>query len=210
MLKNVLPEYLDIENADLYVFDNQLKGIINQETDFKVENCSVQDGYGTLYAITNVQTIKKLDKQYNLSIFAPNYKGGENCIVVCPTVIPENYSKIVYLDYPLSVLNTTLPVTVNALGVGCKYLDNLSTDRNVFAEIYSYLINCKGKKFASAWEFYLHHKSDFDAYDFIFAVNVFIELNFFTVNDGVLKLGETQKKPLINSVIYSKIQSLKS
>jgi hypothetical protein len=159
--------------------------------------------------LTDEEYLKELNKKLNVSLLLPDTKSGENCVVVNPLEVPENYQRVVYLDYPLSILNTTLPVTVNALGVGCKYLDDLSVDRNVFAEIYAYLTNCKGKKFTSSWEFYLHNKPHFDAYNFIFAVNVFIELNFFYVNDGILKMGKFQKQPLINSIIYSKIVSLK-
>lgn len=210
IIKNVVLDYSDIQNTDLFVLDNQLKNILTEETDFIVEkNKIIKDGYGILYAVSDVRTLNKIGENLNVSMFSPPVKSGENCIVVSPTHVPENYEKVEYLDYPLSVINTTVPIAVNVLDVGCKYLDELSTDRNVFAEIYSYMLNCKGKKFTSTWEFYLHNKPDFDAYNFIFAVNVFIELGFLLVDEGVIKTGKFQKKPLINSVIYSKIQSLK-
>ena len=210
IIKNVVLDCSDIQKTDLFVLDNQLKNILTEETDFEVEkNKTIKDGYGILYAVSDVRTLNLIDDKLNISLFTPSVKSGENCIVVCPTEIPENYQNVVYLDYPLSIINTSLPVTVNALDVGCRYLDDLSVDRNVFAEIYSYLINCKGKKFTSSWEFYLHNKPNFDAYNFIFAVNVFLDLNFFSVTDGVLKIGKFHKQPLINSVIYSKIVSLK-
>ncbi len=210
ILKNVLLDYSDIKNANLFVFDCQLKGILNQETDFFLDSKKeIEQGYGTLYAVSDVSTLEKVNKSLNVSMFTPYDKNGENCIVICPNSVPENYERVVYLDYPLSSINTHLPISVNALDQGCKYLNELSTDRNEFAIIYSYLLNCKGKKFTSIWEFYLHNKPDFNEYNFIFAFNVFLELDFFDVSDGVLKIGEVQKKPLINSVIYSKIQELK-
>lgn len=209
IVKNVVLDS-DLTDADLFVFENQITGILKEDTAKPEQKVGqLKQGFGTLYVLSNVKTLQKIKTDLKVSMFTPDTLNGENCIVVCPTSIPDNYTKIEYLDYPLSTVSCDIPVSVNLLGLGCEYVDRLSVERSDFAEIYNYLINSKGKKFTSAWEFYLHNKVTFDAYNFIFATRVFIELGFFDIESGVLKTGKIQKKPLINSLIYSKIVSLK-
>lgn len=210
IVKNVLPEYGNFSALDLYVAENQICNLKN-DTEYKVleGKKEIKDGYGTLYAVSNVKTLKNYSGNLRCSMYTPEEKNNENCIVVCPKEIPEGYNEIVYLDRPLESITSTVPVYIDILNLGCEYVDTLSVERNDFTEIYNYLLTCCGKKFSCASEFYLNNAVNFEPYNFLFATSVFLELEFFYVKDGVLKRNAFEKKALINSKIYSKILALK-
>ena len=92
---------------------------------------------------------------------------------------------------------------------GYEHLDFVDTSREYFAEVFNYLCSLVGERFVdSAWA-YNNYEIDFDGFSFVFCAEVFLELGFFEIRNGVLCRNTQKKNPLTNSVIYSKICSIK-
>ncbi len=87
-------------------------------------------------------------------------------------------------------------------------IKNLSIDRGVFSEIYSYLLTLENKRFFNSVETALSTDIPFDAYQFIFSTEVFIELKIFHVDGGLLRRDNRLKNPLTNSLIYNTISNI--
>jgi hypothetical protein len=92
---------------------------------------------------------------------------------------------------------------------GYDVLEQVSTDRAIFTDIFLTIKNNCGKPYYSATEFFYKHISEHDGYNFVFAMTVFMELGIFEVVNGVLRYNANVKNPLTNSKVYSKICVLK-
>lgn len=210
-VKKIISDYTLRKDVDLEIFRNEivkLKYSQQMPNQIGFDKDLIKKGYGTIYTASNFEVLKNYNNADNLtiSLFEPESSCGENCIVISLRKLPEGYNKICYLDTPLAYIPDRAEQTV------VKGLSNqmqCSTDRQVFAKIYSILLDNLNKPFFNSVDFYKTNNFSVDANTFIFAVEVFFELGFFKVENGILKRNSTQKNELTNSTIYSRMLIIK-
>ena len=212
-VKKVIPDYADYSNLELEIFANEilkLKGECSNVKCIDFDKALIKKGFGTIYTASSFEVIKNYENADRLtpSLFNPSHFTGENQIVVSLREVPEQYDKIVYLDNPLEFLPNDNLESFCVKDLEMDY--NLLTDRNEFAKVYSLLSNCIGVTFNNAVDFYKNNQFNIDAKTFIFATEVFFELGFFSIHNGLLIRNSSQKNELTNSKIYSKILKINS
>lgn len=208
-LKNILILEENFSKLEIYFLRNELIKIKELSSDITYQTIkkfdNISSGFGTIYVASNYSILSNYNIGDNVEIFAFNMdkNNGKNAVIISPRTIPDNYSKIVYLDKPLSIFNTEKNTFIcNKIA----YLfASLSTDRSVFTEIYSYLISLEGKYFENPIEYIKSKSVPFDDNQFIFVYEVFFELGIFYVENGVLKRNKNIKSALTNSKIYNRI-----
>lgn len=212
-VKQVIPDYNDVEYLAPYLFRNQLVNVAEPLPVYSTLDYSseiLQKGYGTVYAISNKDNLKLYDlKGLNTYLFTPEQSAGRNCVVVALKQLPEEYKKIVFLDSPLSYPKFNAEYAVVASVNGCNYLDKVDLSRETFGEIYKYLCSFTGKTFYNSATFAISNKLPFDIFTTILATEVFLELGFFSVDKNMLVQNQGVKNALTNSKIYSKILNIK-
>lgn len=213
-VKNIIPDYSDFSQMQLYLLSSQLRSVINESDNFSTTNFDqeiVQGGYGTLYVLSNLENLNKYPNLHNLCVspFVPQSFSGQNAIVVAPSYIPEVYNNVVYLDTPLAVLQTNAKVKVVKDLSGIETLKDLQTERGFFAGVFARLCEVNRRPFFNAVHGYENYGEGFDANSFVFAVEVFLELGIFKIENGCLVRYPEVKNALTNSKIYSKILSIK-
>ncbi len=225
-VKKIYPEYADFTSLKLHAFRNELLKLTIAESDEiegkivnndKVTSLPCSDiklncGTGTIYVLTNPDYISMYDipKQMPKAFKRLNFASAINCLIVSPNYIPDNYLNVVYLDKPYSLLRTKANVNMCDNLTGYKDVDNLSVDRTDFTEIFNYLCTKNKSDFVSSVDFYQKEQPSFNAYQFVFATEVFLELGFFSIDGGVLLRDNSVKNALTNSKLYSKISLIKS
>ena len=143
-----------------------------------------------------------------------NYSG----IIVSPdmsSVDFKNYSSIVFADVPPSLgiverLNaaTSAKIYLPEKDDGRVY-SGLSTDRNVFAEYYSAIVNNASAADPNTVLYFKRLnslKGGLNARQFAFCLSVFRELGFVTLDGGKLTVNGDVRRPLTDSVFYRKIR----
>ncbi len=213
-VKAVCVDYADTSTLAFNAFHVQLDNILNEQGDFEFidkEQIEQKSGYGTLYVITDEQNLKKYPqlKHLNKSFIKPESKNLVNEIVYAPREIAEGYDKIIYLDIPFSVQKTSAKNYVVKDYIGYKIIDNISTDRTIFSQIYTYLLTLKSKEIKNLVDFAKRYNGEFSIEQFLFVLKVFIELGIFGIKNGRFVHDEKIKNALTNSKLYSKIISLK-
>ncbi len=213
--RKIIANYDDFSSISLEIVDNELDKIIysKQTQSVKINKIDVNfsSKTGTLFIISDPENFANYIELENLpsSLFAPENKGGKNCVVVSPKNIPEGFDKIVYLDKPLVYLNSTVQsYCVDEIN-GYKWIKNLQTDRTVFARIFNYLTTLNGKPINTIPAFVRKHVGEEDALQTLFVIKVFLELNIFNIKNGYFYYDQKMKNALTNSKLYSKIYSLK-
>ncbi len=213
-VKAVCLDYSNMSSLELNAFDIQLDTIISEEDDFLTIDKSqveIKNGFGTLYVITNPENIKEYPQlcSLNRSFASIQSKNCANELIYAPKEIVDGYEKVIYLDKPFSVQKSNAKNYVVKDYIGYNIIDRISTDRSVFAQIFTYLKNLINKEVKSITQFALKNCGNFDVAQFIFVLRVFIELQIFSIKNGLLCYDEKVKNTLTNSKLYSKIISLK-
>ena len=214
--KGISADYGDYSALKSHIFENELKKICSDgERNFSVLNMgdveSMNDGYGTIFVVSDVDTLKKYPKLKNLSIslFKPEANGCKDCVVVSLKSLPYGYDRIVYLDKPIDTLPCNIKSYVIDEIIGYKVLDEISIERSVFAEYFNKFKALSGNVYNNSAEFCERYLNDGKACEAVFALTVFIELGIMFIKDGRIYYDQKIKNPLTNSKVYSKIYSLK-
>ena len=208
-LKNIIFLDKNYSKLDKYFLRNELLKIKELSTNFDCQTVdkigSVSSGFGTLFVVSNYNVLSnfKVDENVEIYAFDMDKNNGKNAVIISPRVIPENYSKIVYLDKPLSICKTEKNTLI--FNKASNVFTRLLTERDIFTEIYSYLISLEGKYFENSIECLKSRMVPFDDNQFIFVFEVFYELGFFYIDNGVLKRNNNVKSALTNSKIYNRI-----
>ena len=197
------------------ILKNELKKtLLDQKKDVsfvQYDKDLVKDGYGDLYLISNPENIEKYPalKDLKKTIFIGEGLNGKNALIVSPKEIPLGYSRVIYLDNPLSILDSELQTLVvkDLSGKGC--LDKISTDRTDFAESFNYIMSMEGEDYHSASKELFSLNSEYNPYQTAFAFEVFSEIGFFENKNGVLRRNYNAKSVLTNSKLYDKILNIK-
>lgn len=167
--------------------------------------------YGTIFAVYNIKNLLKYESLLSLDRYL-NYCGNRNlvnCVVIAPTVPPiKGFRRVIYLDNPLGEVNSysdPVDIIVNK-GVSAFDYAKLTTDKQVFAEIYRRLSGYNRAPANNSVDFARNCNIGFDRLQTVFALEVFIELGFFCFYRGELhKRENSEKHSLTNSKIYSAV-----
>lgn len=212
-VKYVLPDYGDFSAASLKIFNNQLiklkekdcgsyKQILSKEV-------KIESGCGVLYILSNERNLSYYDlSKVNAYLFSKKDKTNANCLIVGAEAIPDGYEKVVYLDKPSYVFpNVDSEACVDLCGYA--RMKNLSVDRSEFESIFRFLCEKENSVFESPSLFFDSERPDFNAEQFVFVSEVFIELGFFRINGGRLIRDRKIKKALSESLIYGAVCAMR-
>ncbi len=215
-VKCVEYDYSNLNDLSLDIFENEIKKFKDEHVHpIKIESVNANQinssGYGSLFVVSDPVNLDRYPQLVHLPryLFDSGSKALNDCIIVSPTVIPEGFEKLYYLDKPVEVIGGAEKVFVSQEYLGYKWIDNLSVDRSDFAQIFNIIRTLVGKEFGSSARLYKKYQPDCDAYQFVFALEVFMELGIFYVDMGVLKQNSKIKNALTNSKVYSKICSIR-
>ncbi len=211
-LKNIIIDKLNTYDSDLFFFENEIKKLKydgkSDEEILPFDSFSfLNNNGGTVFAVSDVNNLKHYDKLGDLPIttYRVNARTRDNVIIVSPTEMPDCYDRIVYLDEPLSFVKTDKESYCNFELSGFDFLDYVETDRACMAEVYKTISQYVGKEFLSSAEAFYRYKPDTEMYQFVFGAEVFFELGFFEIKNGILYINKETKKSLDNSLIYNKV-----
>ncbi len=211
-LKGIVTDYTDLPALKYLTFENEISKLKNDYV-AELKQATPQDlngkGYCTLYSLSDAENLALYpDLKLPVSVFAPENKDFTDCLVISPKFIPDGYTKVVYLDKPISVAGDVESYCFSQID-GCKWLDKISTDRSAFTETFNVLRTLCGRDFSgSAWAFD-RYSPTLNGFQFIFATEVFFELGIFYIKDGKLFQDVKVKNALTNSKVYSKICIIK-
>ncbi|MBQ9734957.1 MAG: single-stranded-DNA-specific exonuclease RecJ [Clostridia bacterium] len=209
----VLPEYGDFNGLDEYILENELSKIDGERTFKWISRAEFfnGNGTGTLYAISDPKNLSLYPELSTLprSLFVPEGKNFSDCIVVSLKEVPDGFSRVIYLDTPVSIVNSDVPCAVVKDVCGYKFIKRLSTDRVDFARIFNQLRLLSGKIYKGSADFAFKYANPVDRQQFVFVTEVFLQLNIFSVKNGIFTYNEKVKNALTNSKLYSKIVLLK-
>ena len=213
-VKAVCANYNDMSSLSFNAFDVQLSTLLNNQGEFElIDKSQIEDkgGYGTLYVISDEQNLRYYPQlnALNRSFLKIESKNCVNEIIYAPRDIADGYERIIYLDKPFSVHNSSAKNYVVKDYIGYKIIDKISTDRSIFTQIFTYLLTLRNKEIKSLTHFAQANCGEFSKEQFLFSLKVFIELEIFSIKNGRLYYDEKIKNALTNSKLYSKIVSLK-
>ncbi len=212
-VKKIVPDY-DFNSLKPYCFEAQLNNVLSssKEEVLPLKNTNVVRGKGTLFAINDYKNLEHYPELKNLpvSMFVPEIANGLDTIVVSPTILPESYNNVFYLDTPTNFLHTNATCWCNFELSGLSYVKNIKTDREYLLKLYSDLLKFNSKTFDDFYSFYKATKIQTDVYTFVFALEVFKELGFVKIIGDLFKVDISVKNKLENSKIYNKICKIKS
>ncbi len=198
----VLPEVFCCEiqklNNDVQINPN----IVDRKSAF-------YDKRKTIYALSNPQNLAKYPELNKLPVcfFNAENLGGE--VVISPENISEEVERVVYLDKPLSYANYLGQSYIIEDAEDNFYIKKLSVDREEFARIFNLLCQQNCKRFISPVSFIQNNLPNEDFYQATFCLETFLELNIFSIKNGIFGYNQNVKNALTNSKVYSKIYTLK-
>lgn len=207
-------EYGDFCGLDEHILESQFSNfMVGNENFISIERSELEKGKGTgtIYAVGDPKNLKLYPEFNELprSIYSPEGKNFNDCVVVALEEIPDGFNRVVYLDKPLSIIKTDLPCSVVSDVYGYNFINRLSTEREEFARIFNTLKELSGKIYNGSANFALKYANQTDKLQFIFCTEVFLELKIFSDNNGIFTYNEKVKNALTNSKLYSKIILLK-
>ncbi len=212
-VRYVLPDYGDFSAASLKIFNNQLLKLKEKDCgkyeQVLSDDVKIESGCGVLYVLSDERNLAHYDfSEVNAYLFSKKDKTNANCIIVGAANVPEGYEKAIYLDNPTYVFPNVKSEVCSDL-CGYARMKNLSVDRCDFEEIFKYLCKKENSAFESASLFYESERPDFNAEQFVFVSEVFIELGFFRINGGRLVRDKKIKKSLSESLIYGAVCAMR-
>lgn len=213
VLKEISTKATNTANSHYTVFTKQLENI-NQKGKYtsitlketeEILKKAKTEIYGTLFIINDLNNLDKIQgtESFIKNVISPDGKGNI-CIILVGSdgVVPEGYNKIVYLDKPLSVVETDVEVFVNEELDGTN-VKNVTSSREVFGKVYL-AIKSLPQGFISPTE--LLSLVDFNVFQITFALNVFIELGLVIPQSGRYKAVSGVKRDLNDSSVYKSIK----
>lgn len=219
-VKDIVADYSNVDSIYSNLVSAQLQNIINdncvlttqakQIVHIKASEIQIENGYGTLYAICDLNNLSQYENIEKLPkfIYSAPEKNNQNCLVYSLNNLPKGYNSIVYLDNPISVVKTDNTVQISQIN-GYSFVKKLSLDRSVFAVVFEYLSTLLDKEAFDICSLYNYNHLQMDIEQFLFCTSVFMELGFFAFENGSLKRNFQAKSALTNSIIYSTISNIK-
>ena len=214
-IKEIMPVCTQNEGVEAAVLSSQLD-LLNQKGEYQeinsleleqILNKAKKDIYGTLFIVNDFATLKKFSatESFNKSVLGANKKGNINLITFGTNGdIPQGYKTVVYLDKPLSVVETDARVYVNTEIDGFNTA-NLSVDRVEIGKVFVAVRN-KPQGFLSALE--IAKECNLNVRQVVFALKVFVELGLIIPQGGRYKAVTGIKRDLDDSSVYRLIKRI--
>ena len=173
--------------------------------------------YGLCMIASDRRTLRFYEEleDFPCDLFYPSSRNVANLLIVSPAADADlsGFRDIVFLDTPSDYNVASLAdknVYVNGDICGYKMLEGLDTERESLLEIYAALrreINRLSG--GSAEELAVYGEAlGFDHREFIFALEVFVELGLISFADGKLTVYRGVKAELTDSALYRKVRLL--
>lgn len=213
-VRSIFVNYENFDGLNLYALSNQLDEISHETCEYKLldKNNLPPDNGGTLYVISDPNNLKHYPQLSGLekSFAKIQSKGVNSQIIYAPKQIPDGYERLIYLDKPIIVKETSAKTYVVKDLIGYKQIDKLKTDRNDFAKAFNLLLSLKNKEIADISDFAKQNATEeISEENLLFALKVFTELKIFSIDNERLTYDPKVKNALTNSKVYSKIKLLK-
>ncbi len=222
-VKDILPDIVDNDVLRLISFEKSLDTgvefydyltteLSTEEINLKIKNR--QNRYSTAYVLSDLDNIKYYPDLLNeqKGIFKPTEKNLLDIVLLAPVSgdVVADFESVVYLDKPLSYLNHNQgqSVIVSSNLNSFSALSKLDVSRSAMIDAFVKLKALCNKRYVSSVRFYLDNKPDLDPYQCIFALAVFMELEFFSVSNGVLRYDSRVKRDLMTSNLYKKVVNM--
>ncbi len=177
-------------------------------------NAALSAPYGTLVVCQDPENAKAFPMVQDLPAytFISNFNNLHNSLIFAAEqdLDTQEYHTVIYLDTPLSFAGKFRgqTVVISNLLPFKEEINALSLERAEFAKVFS-LVKSAGRIAAfDGLSAYRAIGEGFSPYQFIFAVQCFLELGIFEVFGGTLSIAKDVKNPLENSKIYQKVKSL--
>lgn len=211
--RQVVCELVDVDRLTPYVLANELSKIKNGEQEFEYVSKEValeKIKQGATIAISSFNSVNSdlVEKSQTLGVFDCI---NENSKIILSTRSNNDISgDVIFLDLPLgrSVFGDSKSFVIEGADYA-DYVGALSTEREEFAKIFARLIDFTGKTYINSAQFAVDNFSSEEVLQAVFALEVFIELGIFKVENGQFSYDEKIKNALTNSKVYSKIYSIK-
>lgn len=210
-VKSVIADYGDLSSTKHHVFLNEIKKLVKDGA-FEANSISldnIESGYGTLYVVSDVNNVNLLkEKTNNLQyhLFNVTDKNCENAVVISPNAIPDDYKRVVYLDKPMQYIPKSDCVSGP---IGYSALDLVEFTRDAFVSVFNSIKQLKNHTVKDEIHMYSMCNCQYNEWTFFTCVAIFMELGFFEIKNGVLSYNDRIKRPLTDSIIYSKISLIK-
>ena len=214
-VKEIVPICKKSDSVESAILGAQFD-LLNQKGDYQeINNLQAEqilqrakkDIYGTLFIANNFTTLEKFDevKSFNKSVLVASKKGNINLITLgTDGFIPQGYKTVVYLDKPLSVIETEARVYVNTQIDGFD-TSGLSTDRAELGKVYMAVKNCQ-QGYLNAVE--ISEECGINVRQVVFALRVFVELGLIIPQSGRYKAVVGIKRDLADSSVYRLIKRI--
>ena len=214
-VKDIISVCKKSDSVESAILNAQLD-LINQKGEYQEINTTQaeeilsrakKDIYGTLFIVNNFKTLEKLNgvASFNKSVLIASKKGNINLITLGSNgYIPNGYKTVVYLDKPLSVIETDARVYVNTEINGFDTA-GLSVDRAELGKVYMAVKN-RQQGFLNVTE--IAKESGINVRQVVLALRVFIELGLIIPQSGRYKAVVGIKRDLEDSSIYKLIKRI--
>ena len=187
-----------------YISQDEIKNIVNT-----AEKCP----YGTLYVVSNLKTLDSFPelKELPVSMGAPSLRNFANCVVlVLNSGDIAGFKRIVYLDNPVYSIRKlrSIEVYVNKDIAVKDMLPQIDATREGVGEVFNALKNFGGIQASSSAELYgaIGAKVPYiTRYQFVFGVEVLVELGIFSFENNKLIYNRGVKNDLSSSRIYTSL-----
>jgi single-stranded-DNA-specific exonuclease len=221
-VKDIDSEYTGSNNEKLSIFRNNILQIASEnEVDYeynnkdiikeKLKNCI--NGYGSCFVINDIDNIIEFEEAEKLrkEIYTPILKNLSNMLLISPSRADlSGYKEVIYLDKPMAnsiIYNKKIIVNNDVLGY--NFINRIDISRERMLEIYSYIKNSENKNGCNSLDLFININPPYQAEEFIFAVEVFSELNLITFIGETTIINKGVKSDLLNSKIYLKVNGIK-
>ena len=214
-LRHVVINADDVKNEKTFVFQNQLKTLrdetVLESNVLDYSEMKKASGCGTLYVLSDMENFNAYSELKDLpfEMFEVQENNVLDRVIVAPSKIPDGFDQVVYLDEPISFLPTDANVYCNFELCGYELLEYVETEREALLEVYSIISSYDGTSYTSSADFYNTYAPIDNPFQMIFAMEVFLELGLFSVENGKLKRNAGVKNPLTNSKIYNKVLEIR-
>ncbi|MGN0819506.1 MAG: single-stranded-DNA-specific exonuclease RecJ [Christensenellaceae bacterium] len=210
------------EKVRLDGFRSSLLTALNDNDDFlyvsnemtnKVLSTTLNEHYGTIYAVYNLDNVKYYEGLDGLdySVYrCLNKNLLNNVVVALDSCDVSGYRRIVYLDRPLAAVPSFPEIAETFIDRSLFAFDykSLKCDKQTFGKYFHDIKNNLLRANDSV-DYALKQRFTQDRTQLVFVLEVFLELEFFSFKNGALRINRTAKTSLDASKIYTEVLKTK-
>jgi len=221
-VKDIESEYCGSEKEKLYIFRNNIIQTLNDSSLDYVFNNTEEinnkikeniNGYGCCFVLNDIENLRYFKEAENLrqEIYTPVLKNLSNILLISPVKTDlSGYNEVVFLDKPLaSTIIFNKKIIVNNELLGYNFINRIETGRERMLEIYSFIKNSQTKEGCNSIELFFNTNPPYPCEEFIFAAEVFLQLNLISFVGESVIINRNVKSDLNNSKLYAKVNEIK-